>query len=132
NGPIAIKPYSIIKVRRNGGPDGPSLQRLDNPQRIDFGELVLDTLHMNIRKIIGDNSLPPEAGPIRTATEFIQRARELVADQAGGLGRLYAEFIIPSVQRVVDILEAKQILPTEGLQIDQFLIEVRMTSPLAR
>lgn len=131
-GPIAIKPYSVIVVRRNGGPDGPSLQRLDNPQRIDFGELVLDNLHMNIRKIIGDNSLPPEAGPIRTATEFIQRARELVADQAGGLGRLYAEFVIPSVQRVVDILEAKQILPTQGLQIDQFLIEVRMTSPLAR
>lgn len=132
NGPISIKPYSIIKVRRNGGPDGPSLQRLDNPQRIDFGELVLDTLHMNIRKVIGDNSLPPEAGPIRTATEFVQRARELVADQAGGLGRLYAEFVIPSVQRVVDILEAKQILPTQGLKIDQFLIEVRMTSPLAR
>jgi len=132
NGPISIKPYSIIKVRRNGGPDGPSLQRLDNPQRIDFGELVLDTLHMNIRKVIGDNSLPPEAGPIRTATEFVQRARELVADQAGGLGRLYAEFVIPAVQRVVDILESKQILPTQGLQIDQFLIEVRMTSPLAR
>lgn len=132
NGPVSIKPYSIIKVRRNGGPDGPSLQRLDNPQRIDFGQLVLDTLHMNIRKIIGDNSLPPEAGPIRTATEFVQRARELVADQAGGLGRLYAEFVIPSVQRVVDILEAKQILPTDGLKIDQFLIEVRMTSPLAR
>src|SRR5690606_22598593 len=56
NGPVAIKPYSVIKVRKNGGPDGPSLQRLDSPQRIDFGELVLDTLHMNIRKIIGDNS----------------------------------------------------------------------------
>ena len=132
NGPVSIKPYSIIKVRRNGGPDGPSLQRLDNPQRIDFGELVLDTLHQNIRKVIGDNSLPPEAGPIRSATEFVQRARELVSDQAGGLGRLYAEFIIPSVQRVVDVLEAKQVLPTQGLQIDQFLIEVRMTSPLAR
>lgn len=132
SGPVSIKPYSIIKVRRNGGPDGPSLQRLDSPQRIDFGELVLDTLHMNIRKIIGDNSLPPESDPIRTATEFIQRARELVADQAGGLGRLYAEAIIPAVQRVVDILESKQILPTQGLQIDQFLIEVRMISPLAR
>lgn len=132
NGPIAIKPYSIIKVRRNGGPDGPSLQRLDNPQRIDFGELVLDTLHMNIRKIIGDNSLPPEAGPIRTATEFIQRARELMADQAGGLGRLYAEFVIPAVQRVIDILEAKQIVQTQGMKIDQFIFEVRLTSPLAR
>lgn len=132
NGAVAIRPYSIIKVRRNGGPDGPSLQRLDNPQRIDFGELVLETLHENIKKIVGDNSLPPEAGPIRTATEFIQRARELVADQAGGLGRLYAEFIIPATQRVVDILEAKQILPTDGLKIDQFLIEARMTSPLAQ
>jgi hypothetical protein len=131
-GPVSIKPYSIIKVRSNGGPSGPSIQRLDNPQRIDFGELVLENLHMNIRKVIGDNSLPAEAGPIRSATEFIQRARELVADQAGGLGRLYAEFIIPSVQRVVDILESKQILQSQGLKIDQFLIEVRMTSPLAR
>ncbi len=131
-GPVAVKPYSIIKVRKNGGPDGPSLQRLDNPQRIDFGQLVLDTLHANIRKIIGDHSLPPEGDPIRSATEFVQRARELLADQAGGLGRLSAEFIIPSVQRVVDILETKQILQTDGLKIDQFLIEVRMTSPLAR
>lgn len=132
NGAVSIKPYSIIKVRRNGGPDGPSLQRLDSPQRIDFGELLLETLHENIKKVIGDNSLPTEAGPIRSATEFVQRARELVSDQAGGLGRLYAEFIIPSVQRVIDILESKQILQSQGLKIDQFLIEVRMTSPLAK
>lgn len=132
NGAVSIKPYSIIKVRKNGGPDGPSLQRLDSPQRIDFGELLLEKLHENIKKIIGDNSLPTEMGPIRSATEFIQRARELVSDQAGGLGRLYAEFIIPSIQRVVDILESKQILQTQGLKIDQFLIEVRMTSPLAK
>jgi hypothetical protein len=131
-GPIRIAPFSIIQVRSNGGPMGPSLQRLDNPQRIDFGELVLEKLHENIKKIIGDNSLPSEAGPIRTATEFVQRARELISDQAGGLGRLRAEFIIPAVQRVIDILERKQILPTQGLQVDQFLIEARMISPLAK
>jgi len=131
-GPVSIKPYSIIQVRKNGGPDGPSLQRLDSPQRIDYGELLLETLHDNIKKVIGDNSLPPEAGPIRSATEFVQRARELIADQAGGLGRLYAEFIIPAVQRVVDILEGKQILRSQGLKIDQFLIEVRMKSALAK
>ena len=132
NGAVSIKPYSIIKVRKNGGPSGPSLQRLDSPQRIDFGELLLEQLHENIKKVVGDNSLPTEAGPIRSATEFVQRARELVSDQAGGLGRLYAEFVIPSIQRVVDILESKQILQTDGLKIDQFLIEVRMTSPLAK
>ncbi len=130
--PISLKPLSIIKVRRNGGPDGPSLQRLDIPQRIDYGDLVLEKLQESIRKIIGDGGLPPEAGPIRTATEFIQRSRELIADQAGGLGRLTSEFVVPAVQRVIDILEAKQLLPTDGLTIDQFLIEVRMTSPLAR
>ena len=132
-GPVQIKPYSVIKVKRNPGTaGGGSLQRLDMPQRVDMGELVLEKLHENIKKIMGDNSLPPEAGPIRSATEFVQRARELVADQAGGLGRLYAEFIIPTVQRVVDILERKQILPSDGLEIDQFLIEVRMSSPLAK
>jgi hypothetical protein len=132
SGPVRIKPLAVMKVRSNGGTNGPSLQRLETPQRIDFGELLLEKLQENIKKVIGDNSLPPEAGPIRTATEFIQRARELVSDQAGGLGRLYAEFIIPAVQRVVDILEGKQLLQTEGLKIDQFLIEVRMLSPLAK
>jgi hypothetical protein len=132
DGPVRIKPLAVMKVRTNGGPNGPSLQRLDTPARIDFGEVLLDKLHENIKKVIGDNSLPPEAGPIRTATEFIQRARELVSDQAGGLGRLYAEFVIPAVQRVVDILESKKLISTEGLKIDQFLIEVRMISPLAK
>lgn len=131
--PVAIKPLSVIRVRRNGGQGvGASLQRLDSPQRIDFGQVVLEQLQENIKKVIGDNSLPSEAGPIRTATEFIQRARELISDQAGGLGRLHAEFIVPAVQRVVDILETRQILPTDGLKIDQFLIEVRMKSPLAQ
>lgn len=131
-GAVRIKPLAVMQVRSNGGTNGPSLQRLETPQRIDFGELLLEKLHENIKKVIGDKSLPPEAGPIRTATEFVQRARELVADQAGGLGRLYAEFIIPAVQRVIDILESKQLLPTEGLKVDQFLTEVRMLSPLAK
>ena len=132
SGPVRIKPLSIIQVRRNGGPNGPSLQRLDTPQRIDFGEILLEKLHENIKKTIGDNSLPSEAGPVRSPTEFISRVRELIADQSGGLGRLYAEAIIPQVQRVVDILESKQLLASDGLKIDQFLIEVRMTSPLAK
>lgn len=131
-GPVRIRPLAVMTVRSNGGPNGPSLQRLDTPQRIDFGELLLEKLHENIKKVIGDNSLPPEAGPIRTATEFIQRARELVSDQAGGLGRLYAEFIVPAVQRVIDILERQGLLPSDGLKVDQFLIEVRMISPLAK
>lgn len=132
DGPVRIKPLAVMTVRSNGGPNGPSLMRLDTPNRIDFGELLLEKLHENIKKVIGDNSLPPEAGPIRSATEFIQRARELVSDQAGGLGRLYAEFVIPTVQRVVDILEEKKLIQTDGLKIDQFLIEVRMISPLAK
>lgn len=130
--PIRIKPLSVISVRRNGGPEGPSLQRLDTPQRIDFGEVLLDKLQMNIRKIIGDNSLPPEADPIRTATEFVQRARELMNDQAGGLARLHVEFVVPLVNRVIDILERKQILPFEGLRVDQFIVQVKMRSPLAQ
>jgi hypothetical protein len=129
---IRIKPLSVINVRRNGGPEGPSLQRLDTPQRIDFGEVLLDKLQMNIRKILGDNSLPPEADPIRTATEFVQRARELMTEQAGGLSRLHVEFVVPLVNRVIDILERKQVLPFDGLRVDQFIVQVKMKSPLAQ
>jgi len=134
SGRVQIKPYAMIRVRSNGGSEGPSLQRLDLPNRIDFGQLILDNLHNSIKQVIGDNSLPPDVGPVRSATEFVERARELVADQAGGLGRLHAEFIVPAVQRVIDIMELRQLLGVgaTGLVIDQFLVQVRMLSPLAR
>jgi len=132
-GTIRIAPASVIKVRHNGGPSGPSLQRLETPTRLDFSQLLLDQLHQNIKKVLGDNSLPPEAGPVRSATEFVQRVRELIADAAGGLGRLHSEFVVPAVQRAIDILDAKQILPAGlAVEIDQFIVQVKLTSPLAK
>lgn len=131
-GPIRIAPLSVIRVRTNGGPNGPALQRLDTAQRIEFGELLLEKLHENIKRVLGDNSLPPEASPIRSATEFVQRVRELLTDEAGGYGRLLSEFIIPAVRRVIDILEGRQLIDTKGLTVDQFFVQVSMTSPLAR
>jgi|GEM_PF-418752 len=129
---LVLKPHSVIKVRSNGGPQGPSLMRLENPSTLGFGEVLLEKLHENIKKVLGDNSLPSEAGPVRSATEF-ERIRELIADAAGGLGRLHGEFVVPAVQRCVDILDSKQLMPAGlAVDIDQFLIRVKMTSPLAK
>jgi hypothetical protein len=126
-GPVKIKPAAVIKVR-----DQNSLTRLDTRADLNFGELLLEKLQENIRKVLGDNSLPSTAGPIRTATEFVERARELLSDQAAGFARLYAEFIVPAAARVVDILERRQIIDLAGLEIDGFYVDVRLRSPLAQ
>ncbi|RMD95097.1 MAG: hypothetical protein D6811_01530 [Alphaproteobacteria bacterium] len=125
--PLKIAPGAVVMVSRMNG-----LQPLPTAQRLDFSQIILEKLHENIKKTLGDHSLPPEAGPIRSATEFVQRARELVDDKAGGLARLHAEFVVPVVRRVLDLLDSWGRLPMSMPVVDQFLIEVRATSPLAR
>ena len=129
--PVAIKPLSVIKVESNGGTRGPSLQRLDTPQRLDFGEVLLEKLHESIQKVLGDRSLPSQLGPVRSATEFIERVRELMSDQAGGLARMDGEYIAPLFQEIIDAGAELGIVP-ERVVLDGFLVEGRVNSPLTQ
>jgi len=129
--PIKIKPLAVIKVEANAGARGPSLQRLDTPQQINFGDVLLERLHESIKKVLGDRSLPSELGPVRTATEFIERVRELVSDQAGGIARLDGEFVTPLFQEVIDAGVDMGIVG-QRVVIDGLLVDGRIKSPLAQ
>jgi len=129
---IRLRPGTIIKVRRNGGPQGPSLARLDSPDvRMDFAQALVEQLRSSIKAGLFDDGLPPQAGAVRSATEIVQRMRQQAVDLGGVYGRIVSEFVQPLVQRLVDILGRRGVIKT-NFDIDQFVIRVRVSSQVAR
>ncbi len=129
---VELVPGGIIPVRRTGGPNGPALVRLDTGNfRPDFAAIVLDDVRLNIKRALMDNALPSDAGPVRSATEIAARMRELALDMPAAYGRLMDEFIVPLTQRLLDILHRRGLLP-DKLRVDQFLVKVSVSSPVAR
>ena len=128
---VKLAPGAMISVRSNGGTRGPSMAPLQTGRDFQLGQLVIETLQANIRRMLHDNALPPPAGPVRSATEIVERLRQFADENGAAFGRLMHEYVIPLIQRVLDILIEKGIVQTE-IEIDQFFTEVSVTSPLAR
>lgn len=125
-----IEPGAFWSVARNGGTLGPSIQKLEPPGDINVSNIVLQDLRMQVQGIMGDQQLPPDAGQPRSAAEIIERIKQLAQNRAGAGGRVMHETVIPVVRRVMEILVDLGALKTD-LKIDQLLVQVRVTSPLA-
>lgn len=131
--PSAVKlaPGAMISVRSNGGARGKSIEPLETGRDFNLGQVVIEQLQANIRRMLHDDSLPPPAGPVRSATEIVERLRQFADENGAAFGRLMHEYVIPLIQRTVDILVEKGIVKLP-IEIDQFFTEVVVTSPLAR
>ena len=129
---VRIAPGMVIPVARNGGPLGGSLQPLEFGGRFDVAQLVADELRMSIKSIMMDDRLPDEALPVRSATEFIMRQKQLQTDVGAPFGRLMSEFIRPLFQKSINILIKKGIIAQGDLTINNGVIDVQVQSPLAQ
>jgi hypothetical protein len=131
---LQIKPPMIIPVGRTGGPAGPSIQRLDVGGNYTMQTDITDRLTMQIKELLIDRRLPPDAGPVRSATEIMQRIKELQFDIGAAFGRLMYEFINPLFERVLDILSrlGHIKLPKQLSRIDNFNVAIQVLSPIAR
>jgi hypothetical protein len=125
-----LEPGAMWTVARNGGVLGPSIQKLDPPGDLQISNIVLQDLRMQIQAGMLDQQLPPDAHSPRSAAEIIERVKRLSQDHAGAFGRLVHEIVQPVVRRVIEILYKLGVLKSP-LKIDQLLVQVRVTSPLA-
>jgi hypothetical protein len=126
-----IRPGGVIPVASNGGSRGPSLMALDRTGAIDIAGMEWDALQMSIRQMLFDDRLPPESGAVRSATEIVERVKELAKDIGAPFGRLMSELITPLIQRVLAIMDARGLLP-QKLKVDGLAIQVQVISPLAQ
>jgi len=70
---IQITPGAIIPVARNGGPQGESLRPLRSATDFNTSQLVINDLVNAIKKMLYDDSLPPDNMSARSATESCLR-----------------------------------------------------------
>lgn len=123
-------PGTFWKVGSAGGSSGPSLQRLEVPGRFDLSRVVMEDEREQIARMQFNRRLPPDAGPVRSPTEIMERIKDLDVDLGGVYGRMALEVVQPTVERAIEILANKKILQTK-FTIDQLSVGIKVTSPIA-
>ncbi len=131
---LSIEPGALIPVSSNGGGfSGASIQPLQTGRDFNLTQLLLDDLRTSIKKILLDDQLPPDLGPVRSATEIVARAKELAQDSGAAFGRLYDEYLVPVIQATFAILTDIGVIKKEDeIEIDNLEFSVQILSALAR
>ncbi|MCI5075651.1 portal protein [Oricola sp.] len=126
-----MAPGAMWPVGATGGTMGASIQKLDVPGRFDISNLILQDLRENVKQVMLDDTLPPDSGAVRSATEIVERMKRLSQDLSGAYARLILEIIKPLVQRIIDILYRRKLLKV-SISIDQLITRVEVVSPIAK
>ncbi|MFN4296966.1 MAG: portal protein [Brevundimonas sp.] len=131
---LRLAPHALIRVARTGGPLGSSIQPLDMNGRVDLAQLSLAEMKQNIAQNLMSRQLPPESAAVRSPTEIVERMREFAFDTGAAFGRMNHEYVPAVVARVLDILDKKKVpgIDFSLLKVDQLILKVKVTSPLAR
>jgi hypothetical protein len=127
---VQIVPGAIIPVARNGGPQGESLKPLPRAGDFNTSQIVMNDLRMNIKSILLDESLPPDNMSARSATEVIERMKQLSQNLGSAFGRLINETMIPLVNKILQVMDEKGIIDLP-LKVNGLEIKVTPVSPLA-
>ena len=127
---VKIMPGAIIPVARNGGPQGESLKPLPRSGDFNVSQIVINDLRMNIKKILLDESLPPDNMSARSATEVVERMKELAQNLGSAFGRLINETMIPLVSRILQVMDERGLIDLP-LRINGLEVKVAPVAPLA-
>jgi hypothetical protein len=128
---IRIRPGAIIPVARNGGPQGESLKMLPRSGDFNVSQIVINDLRMNIKKIMLDDTLPPDNMSARSATEIAERMKELAQNLGSAFGRLITETMIPLVQRILYVMDERGMIEMP-LRVNGLEVKLQPVSPIAQ
>jgi len=128
---IKIQPGAVIGVARNGGPQGASLAPLPRAGDFNVSQIVMNDLRMNIKKILMDDTLPPDNMSARSATEIAERSRELATNLGSAFGRLINETMVPLVSRILYVMDQQGYIDLP-LKVNGVEVKVTPVAPLAQ
>jgi hypothetical protein len=127
-----LSPLSLNAVGYNkGGPRGATLERMDLGGDLQLTQFIFEEMQMDIKKIMLDDQLPPEAGSVRSATEWTARQKELNDSKAAPFARFFSEFTRPLMGILLDVHQRSKVLPT-NFTVDGHIVDVQITSPFAQ
>ncbi|MFZ9959787.1 MAG: portal protein, partial [Candidatus Limnocylindrus sp.] len=128
---VKIVPGAIIPVARNGGPQGASLQPLTRAGDFNVTQLVINDMVASIKRIMLDESLPPDNMSARSATEIVERMKELAQNLGSAFGRLINETMIPVMAKTLEVLDERGLIDLP-LRINGLEVKVTPVAPLAQ
>lgn len=129
---IRMAPNAMIRVASTGGNSGASIVPLETSRNFNVAQIILEDQRNNIKKILFDNQLPPIEGPVRSATEIIERMRDLREDIGAAFPRIKHELINNLIRRVVHILDRLGLISLNSDLLNQLFVKVQVVSPLAK
>ena len=127
---VKIIPGAIIPVARNGGPQGESLKALPRAGDFNVSQIIMNDLRMSIKRILLDESLPPDNMSARSATEVVERMKELSQNLGSAFGRLINETMIPLVTKILRVMDSRGLIDLP-LKVNGLEIKVSAVAPLA-
>jgi len=128
---VKIMPGAIIPVARNGGPQGESLRPLPRSGDFNVSQIIMDDLRANIKRILLDESLPPDNMSARSATEVVERMKELSQNLGSAFGRLINETMIPLVSKILAVMDDRGLIDLP-LEVNGLEIRIAAAAPLAQ
>ena len=128
---IRIAPGAIIPVARNGGPQGESLRQMPRSGDFNVSQIVINDLRMNIKKILLDDTLPPDNMSARSATEIAERMKELASNLGSAFGRLITETMVPMIARILYVMDERGLIEMP-LKVNGLEVKVVPISPIAQ
>lgn len=127
---VKLVPGAIIPVARNGGPQGESLRALPRAGDFNVSQIVINDLRQNIKRILLDESLPPDNMSARSATEVVERMKELAQNLGSAFGRLINETMVPLVERILQVMDERGLIDLP-LRVNGLEVKVSPVAPLA-
>jgi hypothetical protein len=127
---VKIIPGAIIPVARNGGPQGESLKPLPRSGDFNVSQLIINDLVQNIKRILLDESLPPDNMSARSATEVVERMKELSQNLGSAFGRLINETMVPVVAKTLQVMDDRGLIDMP-LKVNGLEVKVAPVAPLA-
>ena len=86
---------------------------------------------MSIKKILMDDTLPPDNMTARSATEVVERTRELATNLGSAFGRLITETMVPIIARTLFVMDQQGLIDLP-LRVNGSEVKITPVSPLAQ
>jgi len=104
------------------------LQPVPQAGNIQWGQLIIQDLRDQINKILLTDPFGPVDDPKKTATEIIERQRQVLENASAQFSRLQRELFDPMVERIIDIFKRKGIW--KDITVDGEVIAIKYQTPL--
>lgn len=133
---VRIFPGATIPVRSTGGSaGGASIAPLQATADVNLAQLAIQDLVQSIHKIMLNDGMPEIRDGIRTATELLERLKELQQSMGAPFSRVLKEGIVPMLEATIALLAEAGVLPIargQKLKLNNGQVDVRFASPLVQ